>query len=271
MAHTFKYAVLMAVPDRRRGERVNVGIMIFLHDRVDVRLAGVSKIGALTGGNWRNYADDLQRRLSSQFKSGGEAAEYVALSPRIDAVIEASELAFISIGSAAEYESTVADIMNALVEKPRRETKPKSTTINTEIAQHFKRQRILAQSNELIYSHKVVRDFQIEDQLKADFALQNGALHVTATLDLRKSIVGIKEATLKAIVLDRAKEQFGNNTQRIGVYAVGDYVEKQFKTHIELLNDYSDVCFNWHDERGKREFSEVMRRAYGLDRLGHFI
>jgi hypothetical protein len=272
MAHIFKYAVLMAVPDRRRGERVNVGIMVFLEDRVDVRFAGVSKIGALAGGNWRSYADDLQQRLSSQFASGEEAAEFVAASPRVDAVIEASELAPLSIGSASEYESTIDEILNALVVKPRLASRPKSTRINTEIAREFRRERILAHSDEPIESHKVVRDFMVEDELKADFALRNGVLHVMATLDLRRPSVDIKEATLKAVVLDRAKEQFGADTQRIGVYAAGEYAERQFKTHIELLTDYSSgKCFNWHDARSRQAFSDEILRAYGVDRLGRFF
>ena len=34
MAHIFKYAVLMAIPDPARGERVNVGLVIFREDRM---------------------------------------------------------------------------------------------------------------------------------------------------------------------------------------------------------------------------------------------
>ena len=38
MAVTYKYSILQAVPDPRRGERVNVGVVVFLADRLDVRL-----------------------------------------------------------------------------------------------------------------------------------------------------------------------------------------------------------------------------------------
>ena len=53
MAHTYEYAVLTAVPNPRRGERVNVGIIVFRDDRIDVRFKeAVYKLRALTGENW---------------------------------------------------------------------------------------------------------------------------------------------------------------------------------------------------------------------------
>jgi len=268
MAHTFEYAILMAVPDPRRGERVNVGLAVFLPDRVDVRFAAVSKIAALVGGNWTSYTEEVKRRLLSQ--RGPAAAEMIAANPQIDPVIQASDLAFLSVEGASEYEKTVNEILNALVIKPRAEIHPRTTRINTEIAREFRREHILADTHEPIESKKVVRDFIIEDELKADFALQNGILHVAATLDLRRPTVDIKEPALKAVVLDRAKKQHGPEVQCIGVYAVGEMTRQHFKTHLELLNDYADVVYNWADTRGKREFSSTILSAYGTDRLGRF-
>jgi hypothetical protein len=58
MAHTFEYAILTAVPDQWRGERVNIGVVVFLDDRLDIRFSDFSKVAAIAGGgNWGEYAD----------------------------------------------------------------------------------------------------------------------------------------------------------------------------------------------------------------------
>lgn len=272
MAHIFKYTILMAIPDRRRGERVNIGIMVFLRDRVDIRFVAVAKIGAIAGGNWAAYAGDLQRRILAQFKSGTEAEEYVAATPRIDPIIEASELGFFSIELAEQYETTVGEILDSLVVKPRsRPERPKSTRINTEIAREFRREKILATADEPIDARRVVRDLTVENELKADFAIRNSVMHITATLDLRRPRVDVKEATLKAIVLDRAREHFGDDTRRLGVYAAADIASDHFKTHIDLLKEYSDDCFNWENPIERRRYSSAILKAYGLDRLERFV
>ncbi len=63
MGHICKYAILMVVPDSRRGERVNVGLVVFLPDRVDVRCSASKKIGAIATGNWDAYVENAYRQL----------------------------------------------------------------------------------------------------------------------------------------------------------------------------------------------------------------
>src|SRR3546814_4918881 len=51
MAHIYKYTILQAVPDPRRGECVNVGVAVFLPDRVDVRFSDLAKVKAIARGD----------------------------------------------------------------------------------------------------------------------------------------------------------------------------------------------------------------------------
>ena len=45
-----KYAVLRIVPDERRGERVNIGLIVLKDTSIDVRLiSSMSKVSALDG------------------------------------------------------------------------------------------------------------------------------------------------------------------------------------------------------------------------------
>src|ERR1019366_9076247 len=114
MVHIFKYAILMAIPDARRGERVNVGMIVFLADRVDVHLSDVAKISALAGGDWKPYVRDVSRRLV-QFESGAQAEEAIRLNRKIDPIITASEIATFSVDHLDQYYSRIKEILDTLV------------------------------------------------------------------------------------------------------------------------------------------------------------
>lgn len=266
MAHIFKYAVLMAIPDARRGERVNVGLVVFLSNHIDVRFSDLSKIRALAGGYWDDYAADVKRRLLERFASSKEAEEVIGQSPALDPVFHASELGWLSINAPEEYEVRVKEILAALVNKPKSPTIRKSTRINTEIARQLRQYKILARPDEEITSHKVVRDFLVsaEEELIADFALRNGAMHVAATLDFRKAHVRLDEAALKAVVLDKANDKFANGVSLLGVYAATPDMEQQFKPHLELLRDYAHQTYNWLEPTERLAFTSSIQRAAAL-------
>lgn len=124
MAHIYKYAILMAIPDPRRGERVNVGIIVFLNDRIDVRFAELSKVHALAGGDWNAYAADVRRRLIDQYEANKQAEELIRTEPRFDPIFQASDLAWLSINSEKEYEARIREILTSLVLLPKPGTRP---------------------------------------------------------------------------------------------------------------------------------------------------
>jgi hypothetical protein len=206
---------------------------------------------ALTGQDWSEYAKEMAARLASKFSSRLDSEAEISSSPRIDAAFEASDLAWFSIPSVAEYETRVQEILDALVVKPKLpELKTKSSRINTEISKHFKKHKVLARGGELMDSHKVFRDYRIEDELQADFAQMNGVLRVAATLDLRRPNHDIRDAALKAIVLDRARETRGEIV-RVGIYASHAPDASDVRSHIKVLKEYSDRLYNWEDMRDR--------------------
>lgn len=252
MAHTYNYSILTAVPDARRGERVNVGVAVYLADRLDVRLSGVAKLRALTGEGWDQFLVDAARDLRRLYKPGDRHDKFSNRVALLHGAVTLSDPGWFSIESVIGYEDAVHQVLRTLVDRPRPPSRPKSTRINTEIARQLKRTKVLASSAEGLDTHKVVRYYPIsaEEELTADFAAKNGRYYVVATLDLRMPTVGRKDACEKAIVLDKAKQLFGDETRLIGVYA-GVQSARQYRPSIELLRDYSEVTFNWleHDQR----------------------
>ncbi len=264
MENIFSYSILTAVPDARRGERVNIGIVVFLPERIDIRFSDLGKLKALTGHDWNAYASSAQVRLNGLFEAGQKLEDFNERIGAMENVIKPTDSGWFKLDRPEEYETRVGEILAALVNRPRRPSKPRETRINTEIAKEFRRTKVLARGSETIEDHKVMRNYLVstEEDLRADFILKNGRYHVTATLDLRRENVHIKEATWKAVVLDRAGETLNDDVQRLGVYAAtsgGD----QFRSHIQILRDYSDHVFNWADPGEQRRYVQTIYGALG--------
>jgi|HubBroStandDraft_5_1064220.scaffolds.fasta_scaffold12892_1 hypothetical protein len=256
MAHIYKYAILTAVPDPKRGERVNVGIAIFFDGDIDVRFSGVAKLTAISGGEWSSYVAEMRDRMKSVFVPHEDPDQFVSRYAVLEQWIQFSNVSWFSASTPEEYESRIDQIVAAFIRRPREEhdAKLRSTKINTEIAAVFRSAKVLAKNDETIEDHKIVRDYYIsrDEELRADFVHKNGVFHVTATLDLRRPTVDLGHAALKAIVLDKAPESLPGGAMKYAVYAV-EPGSQQFRPHIELLHDYSDSAFNWlvQDERMK--------------------
>lgn len=261
MEHTFEYAILMAEPDPRRGERVNVGLVVFLPDRIDVRFSDLAKVRALAAGDWAEYIKDANRRLMSLFLPDQQPHALMRRFSLLEPIIRFSDLGWFSIERPEQYEERVKSILATLVNRPKPGARPKSTRINTEIAREFRRTKVLARPDEGIGDHRVVRDFYVseEEELKADFLVRNGIYHVTATLDLRRASNDISQATLKAVVLDKARQVFGAGSRRFGVYAAPPAVTET-RPHIAILRDYADETFNWLDPDQRQAYT---RAIYG--------
>lgn len=260
MVHTFEYCVLQATPDRRRGERVNVGLLVFRKDGVDVRLTGLPKIRALSGKSWNVDVELLQREIEQNFRSNEGSDEFVCRYHSMEHALKLSSVGRF-IASEAEYDARIDQIQRALIMPPRSVRSRKSTRINTEISNVFRKAKVLAKKDESIEDHKVVRDFYVskEEELKADFALKNGVYHVATTLDLRQASVNISKAALKAVVLDKARAEL-DGARCIGVYALeGD--DPQYRPHLELLSSYATETYNWLDDRDRQTFTRSVYSA----------
>lgn len=267
MAPTFEYAVLTAIPDPRRGERVNVGLVVFRPDRADVRFKHASqKLRALTGEAWDDRMTSAEARLKTLFEEGSAPAAILAEFEMLEPLLQPSQLGWLSAPDEGAYEQRVAEIMSSLVGMPPRERAERHSRINTEIAAHFRQVHLLAKGSETIRDGKVVRDFPIapNEGLSADFALRNGKMHIASTLDLRKQTSSLGEAALKSIVLDKSEKIYRGNLRSIGVYAVEPDMAQNFKEHIELLNDYSHVTYNWSDPNGQWGFKKSIYDAARL-------
>jgi hypothetical protein len=274
MENTYKYAILTAVPDPRRGERVNIGIVVIKESELDVRFQqAASKLKALTGSTFDSRIQSAGKRIK-EFSSKAPVEEILSRINMVDPILSPTGTGIINVHSTADYERRIGEILTTLIVPPRERRTESQSRINTEIAKVFQEHKALAKPNTSITKGKIVRDYSVSpnEGLRADFALKNGKLHVASTLDLRKSNATLAEAALKSIVLDKATEVFGGNkgtgVRTIGVYAVAADMRQQFKQHIELLGDYADETYNWEDGRQHSKFLRAMYDALPDDPSG---
>jgi hypothetical protein len=260
MARTYEYAVLTAVPNPRRGERVNVGVIVFRPDGLDVRFNDAErKLRALTGDNWKDRIAGAEARLKNLFEPNLGVEKLIEKIRILDPLFQASALGELHPQKEEEYGTLVEQIVSSLVAVVPKREKPETTTrrINTEIVDAFSNTDVIAKRDETIEDHKMVRNFAIdsEEGLVADFALKNGKLIVAATLDLRLQSAELKDAALKSVTLDKARKNLGT-VKTVGVYAVDNDMRKDFRQHIAMLGGYADEMYDWTDLDGKRGFKK---------------
>src|SRR5258708_4551152 len=109
MAHIFSYAIIKAIPDPRRGERVNVGIIVFLPERVDVRFSDLAKLSALRSGNWDQYATDARDRIVANYVVNEKPAAFIERFSLLEGVLRFSDVAWFSMERPEQYDDRVKD------------------------------------------------------------------------------------------------------------------------------------------------------------------
>lgn len=272
MVRSFEYAVLRVIPDARRGECVNVGLVIFVETGVDVRiLQPLSKVSALNGRLNLDQIRALPKVIDDWTTGVSDSAAKHALLKNLG-VVSVSDLGYFEISSGQEYEDRVTKLMRNLVVPVSPQRSPQSNVhIKTALKSKFHASRILGTETADIARHRVVPDYPIDpdEGLFADFVLKNGAYHVTETADFRAvsiSNVGrFRAASFAAIKLDKAKINFGRSTRRFVVYASRDDLTVQ---PIQLLRDYSDRVFNLDSKDEMAEYMEHMIEAAGPNIAG---
>lgn len=104
METIFNYAILIASPDIRRGERVNVGIAIFQNNKIDFRFSNISKLSALQSHNWIEYSNLVHSMAAEIYYPGQTISEFVERFSMCDSIIRFSEIAWFSVRQRQEYD-----------------------------------------------------------------------------------------------------------------------------------------------------------------------
>lgn len=271
MAHSFEYCVLQVIPDRRRGEKVNVGIVVFGDNLVDVRIwSSLHKVHALDA----NFDLDQIFRLPELLPKWVEHAETNSQKHKLLkdlGIVSVTELGVFECDQ-VKYDWFVTDILNSLVKPPAPFRRAKTFGhLQTALKEVFRDHELMGDELDDIEKHLVVANFPISanENLFADFAFKNGVYHVTETINYRVksglSTDKFEETGLKAIKLIKARETFGKNTKRYVVYSADAKTEKSLTAHINLLSGYADQIYNLNSKSDKHGYFARILELAGIN------
>ena len=263
MDHIFNYAVVQAIPDTRRGERVNIGLVVTRPDGLDVRISETRKLTALATGSWDAAVDAFANAIRALDEPQLPAAERISRLAILQNQFVTSSSGWFELDRATDYEKVVGEIADSLVTRRRAARSRDSSTVVAEISATLRGADILAGREEDLESGKVIRNFHVGDGLEADFAQLNGQFHVAAVLDLRANSPRLAQAALKAVVLDRADEVYSNHcVHKIGVFAAAPARLGELHDNLAILRPYADELVNWEDPQDREGLKRIFFNAY---------
>lgn len=269
MQRSFEFRIIRYEPDARRGERVNIGLLVLTGQGVQVHLLkNMNK--ALAISPQVAFHASLQADLIDMYSDFAKAGS-------LDQAKTLGEFTLSEAGAFYcgfdELQFQVDAAMKRLVTPARRISLREGTTrLHTEIKRQFKLDGVLANDPDQIKDHKVVAGFEFpgDEELSSDFAFKNGVWTLTQVIDYRSSTAAtaakkIKEVSLKAIALDQAAKDterlLGEKLEVINsaVVWVPEELNEAVAPQIEILGDYAKL-YRFHSQREQGQFWSMMQR-----------
>lgn len=256
MEHIYEFSILRLSSTDARDERLNIGVIILDNGKLDVRLTKrLEKMRAMSGALTGKHANDFASSLLELDRKCTEAG-ISDIKKRLSLIIGSGPFSLSNFGTfTAEnrslYESRIAGILSELVEPERVPFKPtiKKTRLLKEVKDEFRRLKVLAKQDETIDSHRIVQKYEIAEGLTADLALKNGVMHILETVDATGEEQTIKNVVsqigVSALVLERAKMNFGKDTARRLVYMASASMERIAWPSIEAAHHQGVIITNW--------------------------
>jgi len=244
-----RYSLLLVNPTIDRLDTV-VGGAVFQGPRGwDVRVAADSqKMRAIDPSfpasklaQTGRLAEEVARGVSD-FPSLREGFERTRWGILIDKFVGA-----FSYRDEADYQAQVRAVLAESVDPPsiaQANVAPISrrrNVVRRKLRDHFKSLGLWSRSDHDITNHRVVEQFSVSEEhgIIADFALQNGVMHITETIDFQMQSIRKLEAQAKAFVLSESMRVFGDATQTY-VVAAGS-MRPEVKQSVNLLGDHAQL------------------------------
>lgn len=272
------FTLLQIVPDRLRGEALNVGIVLHTEGGPELRLRMLpSRLKALAPSYARADLDEWHRSWVSTLQKFDNADSRWTWLKNAMAPLRLSETGgTITAQSASDLETQVEELLNRLVMPPRSvvaTAKPRirRSGLNAQLTTWLKAQRLYSAKLQDLSKNRVVSGYPLSmtEELFAEFALKNGAIHVIETLDLRGHQSYTKplrnEASHKALVLDLAQDELQESSQRIAVIAADDYAT--MKPAVSMLNRKASAVISMDSANDRQWLADFVSKSLHLPTL----
>ncbi len=247
----FEYAVIKYTPDLKRGETVNIGLMVFLSESIDMRmLNSTAKVRMLDGQSAHSDVIAFEKALHAlPMQSIEQEHRYDFISTLLDGSISLSPQGRFAIDLPNQYEAKITQLFDTLI-KPYSliEKQAPHSRLTTTLKNKFRTRHLLAKDPSELSYHKVVANYPINPKagITADFLIKNGVYHISEVIDfnVNDTQAKFKETSLKTMTFLMAKKALGESSQCYFVYSASLQKENEIIQHLNMAEDYSDKIFN---------------------------
>jgi hypothetical protein len=262
---TFDYLLLRANPDPVRFESLNAGVVVFDGQNTTVLVDASGRrlpilhpdLGRIDFSEW---AEKIQNELRAHPQEVQLSLLQILSSPLIpDRNIGKT------VGEDALQQATA--LFKRMVERqlsnlPTLKARiVRQTKLNKELKDWFKSAKVFSNKIEGLSRHLVVANYPVDpaSDLYADFALQNGKLHIIETLDLRNvdhltpTLRG--DAAIKGFTLNEA----GENSNAIAIISASDY--SVARPAISMISRFADDVFDISTPIERQRLSHFMAES----------
>lgn len=266
MSHSYNYVIAQLEANPVRGERLNVGLIVFNPDGLSVYAArNLEKVRAISAAIDRGMVEQALGNLTVLYKNL-LSDDFESVNDRVDALRRISPVTFSTPGkffadSTESYDNSVHRLLEQLVEpEPPRQTakRERKSALLSAIKNAFRSEKILAKKGENIDSHRVLVNKELAEGLNADLLLKNGSMHVTQTVDashIDRARRAIQEIGISSLVFEQAKINFGLNcTVPRLVYSANAQLESAISPALHAAEHQGAELINWESRDDRIRF-----------------
>ncbi|SOS34734.1 hypothetical protein CFBP6411_03377 [Pseudomonas syringae group genomosp. 3] len=271
----FKYSIIKYMPDPKRGEIINVGLVVFLQQKLDVRVINASaKLRMLDGSSSMDDIEHLKNSIEEISQLAGSPERAMSILRGFRGSSYLSDTAEFVIDDSNQYEQRVRNLFNLLI-KPysTKEKTVRTPRILSHLKDKFESMNILAKNTDELSKHKVVYNYPLNEKsgFHADFILKNGKFHITEAIDFNVNDLNskLKETSMKVMTFMEGRKALGDKTGSYFVYTATSTIEKEITSHLNMASDYSDELFNLADTKDAARYFDMMSSLAGHNRLIH--
>lgn len=246
----FDYALIKYTPNPKRGETINIGIVVFMPQTTDIMItSSYSKVRIIDGESTHEDLDRLKHSMLTMIKFCETPEESYDTLCRFSKGISLSNKGQFALDDLNQYVSKVKQLFEDLVMPYAARMGHKGESrLYTQLKNKFKSLELLAKDASELSKHKIVQNYPINENmgLTADFLLKNGIYHLSEVIDynVNNTHSKLKETSLKMMTFMESKKTLHDEVNCYFVYSATQKKESEVIQHLNLAESYSNKMFN---------------------------
>lgn len=265
------YSLFLIYPTSERLDQIVAGAIFYDGNRWDVRVGSdLHKMQAIDPSFKTQRLENVKEFLSKACSTASDFDQVRnhVTSLRANVFIHPSTEAFL-FSDTTQYEQQIRAVLNESVDvtKPRLIRRTRNR-VRRNLRTRFQAADLWSKRDADIENHCVVEQYTLspEHGIVAEFALRNGSMHVTETIDFALHTAKAKrvEAQSKTLVLDEAQRVCGDGTKKYVVVAGSN--SEGIESSLNLLKDRATV-FMLENDSDMNRYMDIITAAAGPRQL----